>query len=138
MLLMEERADKLFVSGVYRGVEVRELLDLVQDSPRDLECCVALGYEADNTRGNALETADWIAKQSYGSIRLVTANYHMPRSMLEFKRVLPEIEIVAHPVFPETYHQEDWWHWPGSARLLISEYNKYLLALVLALFEGSL
>ena len=38
---------------------MRELLDLVQDSPRNLECCVALGYEADNTRGNALETAQW-------------------------------------------------------------------------------
>ncbi|HMB76843.1 MAG TPA: YdcF family protein [Kiloniellaceae bacterium] len=136
-LLSEGRAEKLFVSGVYRGIEVRELLDLVQDSPSNLECCVAIGYEADNTRGNALETADWIAEQGYGSLRLVTANYHMPRSLLEFRRVLPDIEIIAHPVFPETYHQEDWWRWPGSTRLLISEYDKYLLALLLALLESS-
>ena len=136
-LLTEGRADKLFVSGVYRGIEVRELLDLVQDSPSDLECCVALGYEADNTRGNALETADWIKAQNFESLRLVTASYHMPRSLLEFRRVMPKIAIVPHPVFPETYHQEDWWHWPGSTRLLLSEYNKYLFALLLAVLEGT-
>lgn len=137
-LLSEGRAGKLFVSGVYRGIEVRELLDLVQDSPTDLECCVAIGYEADNTRGNALETADWIGEQGYGSIRLVTAGYHMPRSLLEFRRVLPNIDIIAHPVFPENYHQEDWWRWPGSTRLLLSEYNKYLFALLFAVAERSM
>ena len=122
--------------GFTRGIEVRELLDLVQDSPRNLECCVALGYEADNTRGNALESAQWMGEQGYGSLRLVTASYHMPRSLLEFRRVLPEIEIIAHPVFSENYHQEDWWLWPGSARLLISEYNKYLIAQAHAILEG--
>ena len=135
-LLAQRRAKKLFISGVYRGVDVRELLVVSQRSPADLDCCIALGYEADSTRGNARETADWMRAQGLGSLRLVTAAYHMPRSLLEFRRAMPEIEIVPHPVFPEHLKQRDRWRWPGSASLIISEYNKYLVALARGLLGG--
>ena len=135
-LLAQRRAKKLFISGVYRGVDVRELLSVSQQSPADLDCCIALGYEADSTRGNARETADWMREQGLGSLRLVTAAYHMPRSLLEFRRAMPKIEIVPHPVFPEHVKQRDWWRWPGSASLIISEYNKYLVALARGLLDG--
>ncbi len=135
-LLAEKRAKKLFISGVYRGVDVQELLRISQRSPGDLECCIALGYEADSTRGNARETASWMREQGLRSLRLVTAAYHMPRSMLEFHRVLPGAEIVPHPVFPEHVKQRDWWPWPGSASLIVSEYNKYLVALARGPFDG--
>ncbi len=134
-LLSEEKASKLFVSGVYRGVDVRHLLDLSQHSPEDLSCCVILGYEADNTRGNAIETAAWMRDQGFTSLRLVTATYHMPRSLLEFRRTMPGIEIVPHPVFTETFKRDDWWMWPGSSSLLVTEYTKYLVARVRALFD---
>ena len=135
-LLAEKRAKKLFISGVYRGVDVQELLRISQRSPSDLECCIALGYEADSTRGNARETASWMREQSLRSLRLVTAAYHMPRSLLEFHRVLPGAEIVPHPVFPEHVKQRDWWRWPGSASLIASEYSKYLVALARGPFDG--
>src|SRR3546814_8105662 len=64
-LLSADKGRKLFVSGVYRGVDVRQLLDLSQHSPDDLSCCVVLGYEADNTRGNAVETAAWMKEQGF-------------------------------------------------------------------------
>ena len=136
-LLAQRRAKKLFISGVYRGVDVRELLSVSQQSPADLDCCIALGYEADSTRGNARETADWMREQGLGSLHLVTAAYHMPRSLLEFRRAMPEIEIVPHPVFPKHVKQRDWWRWPGSASLIIGEYNKYLVALARGLIEGT-
>jgi uncharacterized SAM-binding protein YcdF (DUF218 family) len=129
-LLASDMAEKLFVSGVYRGVDVQELLAISRATPEEIECCIALGYEADNTRGNALETARWLAGEGYRSIRLVTASYHMPRSLLEFQRLMPDVAIITHPVLSEHYRQDDWWLWPGSARLLISEYSKYLIALV--------
>ncbi len=135
-LLAEKRAKKLFISGVYRGVDVQELLRISQRSPSDLECCIALGYEADSTRGNARETASWMREQSLRSLRLVTAAYHMPRSLLEFRRVLPYAEIGPHPVFPEHVKQRDWWRWPGSASLIVSEYSKYLVALARGPFDG--
>ena len=134
-LLTADLAHKLFISGVYRGVEVRELLEISRSTPEELRCCIALGYEADNTRGNALESRRWLQEEGYNSLRLVTASYHMPRSLLEFRRAMPEVEIVPHPFVPGNYHQEDWWLWPGSARLLISEYHKYLVALLLSQFD---
>jgi uncharacterized SAM-binding protein YcdF (DUF218 family) len=135
-LLAARRAKKLFISGVYRGVDVQELLGVSQQSPADLDCCIALGYEADSTRGNARETADWMHEQGLRSLRLVTSAYHMPRSLLEFRRAMPEAEIVSHPVFPDHVKQRDWWRWPGSANLIISEYNKYLVALARGVFDG--
>lgn len=126
-LLAEGRGQKLFISGVYRGVDVDALLNLVREEPENLVCCIALGYRADNTRGNALETAKWLRENDFRSLRLVTASYHMPRSLLEFHRVMPDIVILPHPVFSDNFKQSDWWLWPGSAYLLASEYSKYLL-----------
>ena len=129
MLLAGKQAEKLFVSGVYRGVEVAELLELSKEAPQELECCVDLGYAAADTVGNARETARWMAGNGYSSLRLVTANYHMPRSLLEFRFVMPDARIVPHPVFPERVKVERWWQWPGTAFLIAREYTKYLLSL---------
>ncbi|MFO0995773.1 MAG: YdcF family protein [Alphaproteobacteria bacterium] len=127
--LGQDRAKKLFVSGVYRGVEVAKLLDLSTQAPERVECCIVLGHSADNTTGNARETAEWMSKEGYTSLRLVTAAYHMPRSLLEFRHAMPTVMIVPHPVFPESVKHSEWWRWPGTASLIISEYVKYLLVL---------
>lgn len=128
-LLEKGAADKLFVSGVYRGVDVEALLKVARRAPGHLECCIVLGYAADSTRGNAEETAAWVRKNHIRSIRLVTASYHMPRSLLEFRQLLPSgVTILPHPVFPEQFRQHDWWLWWGSGWLAISEYHKYVLA----------
>ena len=128
-LLERGAGRKLFVSGVYRGVDVQALLRAARRSPADVECCITLGYAADSTRGNAEETAAWIRREGYTSLRLVTASYHMPRSLYEFRRLLPpEVAIVPHPVFPASFFLNDWWRWHGSARLAVSEYHKYLFA----------
>ncbi|MGY9105140.1 MAG: YdcF family protein, partial [Alphaproteobacteria bacterium] len=46
-LLTKKQAKKLFVSGVHRGVDVRQLLRVSQRSPEAVECCISLGYDAD-------------------------------------------------------------------------------------------
>ncbi len=135
-LLAEGRADKLLVSGVYRGVDVRALLRLSQDAPEELACCIAVGYEADDTEGNAGETAAWMAEEGFSSLRLVTAAYHMPRSLLLFRAALPGAEIIPHPVFPQGFRQENWYLWPGSSALIVTEYSKYLVARLKLLWRG--
>ncbi len=137
-LLERGRADKLFVSGVYKGVDVSELLRVSQQAPGWLACCVTLGYEAETTYGNALESAQWVRRNRFGSVRLVTAAYHMPRSLLEFRARMPEVTIVPHPVFPDHVKQDEWWRWPGSAYLLVGEYGKYLVARLRAFAAGPL
>ena len=134
-LLREGKGRKLFVSGVNHQVDLDDLLGISGSAPEWALCCIVLGHEADNTLGNALETARWVRGQGFRSLRLVTAWYHMPRSLLEFDRALPEIDIVAHPVFPDQVKQEHWWARRGTAALLVSEYVKYLGALFRPLFE---
>jgi len=129
-LLTDNRASKLFVSGVHRGVDVQQLLKIVQRFPDALTCCIALGYDANNTEGNAKETAAWLKKEQYHSIRLVTSSYHMLRSSAEFRAEMPEIKIIEHPVFPKSFKSKNWWFWPGSTGLIVEEYNKYLIAYV--------
>ena len=77
-LLSAGRAKKLFVSGVYRGVDVAALLRLARQAPGDLECCIMLGYAADNTAGNAHETAAWMKDQGLKTTMesaMANANY---------------------------------------------------------------
>lgn len=128
-LLDAGRGRALFVSGVHRSVDVAELMRLARAEHPDLAGRIVLGYAADDTRGNAQETALWIRAEGFSSLRLVTAGYHMRRSLLEFHRAMPDITILAHPVFPDSVKSE-WWRWPGTASLLATEYTKYLAALL--------
>jgi uncharacterized SAM-binding protein YcdF (DUF218 family) len=134
-LLREGKGRKLFVSGVHQQVDLEDLLGFSGRMPDWALCCIVLGHDADNTLGNAQETAHWIRGQGFHSLRLVTAWYHMPRSLLEFDRAMPDIDIVAHPVFPDQVKQERWWAWRGTAVLLVNEYVKYLGALARPLIE---
>lgn len=129
-IMDEHRARKLFISGVYRGVDVAQILKLARRQGSDIDCCMVLGHDADDTRGNARETADWVHKEGFKSLRLVTSSYHMRRSLLEFRRTMPNIKIIPHPVFSPEFKANGWWNWPGTLQLVITEYCKYLVALM--------
>lgn len=135
-LLARGMAGKLFVSGVHRGVDAAELLHVAQQEPGRLECCIVIDYNADDTIGNARETARWVSAHGVGSIRLVTSAYHMPRSLLEFETALPDVRIVPHPVFPPNVKQDGWYRYPGTAALFAVEYTKFLLARLRLTIEG--
>jgi uncharacterized SAM-binding protein YcdF (DUF218 family) len=129
-LLDAHKGKKLFISGVHPGLTPEHLLG---DQPvsRELRaCCIALGYAAGSTFGNALETRAWMESEQYQSLRLVTANYHMPRSLLIFRKLMPDFAIIPHPIAPDDVKLGDWWQRPGTASLLAFEYNKYLLAVL--------
>ncbi|MBL6928575.1 MAG: YdcF family protein [Rhodospirillales bacterium] len=126
-LLSSDKAGKLFVSGVYRGIDVKTLLRMFRHTGADMEERVRIG-DATNTAGNAAETSDWIRRHDIRSIRLVTASYHMPRSLLEFRHAMSDIAIIPHPVFSDNVKQKKWWAWRGTTALIAGEFTKYLLA----------
>jgi len=126
-LLSEGLAGRLFVSGVHKGNDVRNLLDHSKRRPTDLQSRIVIG-NAINTIGNADETAAWSHRENVTSLRLVTGAYHMPRSLLEFTHAMPEVSLIPHPVFPERVKLENWWTYPGTAALITTEFNKFLLA----------
>jgi len=127
-LLAAGRAKKLFISGVNQRVDRYELLRALGPAAESAACCIVLGHEADNTLGNAQETAKWMREEGYNSLRLVTSWYHMHRSLLEFARAMPRIAIIPHPVFAHHLEPERWWKWHGAVLLVIGEYGKYLAA----------
>lgn len=129
-LLKAEAAGRLFVSGVGESLTLDGLLAQLNltDYPKALRSRVHLGHKASNTVQNAEETAEWCREEGIRSIRLVTASYHMKRSILEFQRVLPELQIIQHPVFPNAVKQGQWWKYPGTLLLMTREYTKFVIA----------
>jgi len=125
-LFVAGRAKKLFVSGVNQRVDRSELLRKFGPVGERAACCIVLGHEADNTFGNARETANWMQEEGYRSLRLVTSWYHMRRGLLEFGRAMPQVTIIADPVFVLHIDSERWWSWHGPLVLIVSEYDKYL------------
>ena len=125
-LLTQGDATRLFISGVDPGVTKTALLQNRKIDGPTLDCCITLGHNADNTFGNATETAHWMTPQGLTSLYIVTANYHMPRSLVEFRAALPEADLTPRVVHPSNVHLEDWWRWPGTIQLLAAEYTKYL------------
>jgi len=125
-LLDEGLAGRLFVSGVGERVKTGDLLPQARNLRPELRDNVTLGTAAANTPGNALETAAWAQSMNVHSIRLVTAAYHMRRSLLEFHAAMPGVAIVPHAVFPATV-KTDWWRWPGTASLIAREYTKFVI-----------
>jgi len=123
-LLNAKRADRLFVSGVFKGTSLKELQNREDVEIFDSEQ-VTLDKKSTNTVENAKETAEWIREREIHSIYLVTSNYHMPRSMVEFKYYCPELKIIPYPVYSDKVARLWWKNW-HSFSLLISEYNKFL------------
>jgi uncharacterized SAM-binding protein YcdF (DUF218 family) len=137
-LLEAGMAPRLLITGVADGVSLSQVIDGLgenRDAAPSSElqaCCITLGYQAGNTVGNAAESAAWVEANQVRSVRLVTANYHIQRSRLEFRRALPEIDLILNPVYPPEVQDGFWFVKPGILALLIGEYHKFVGAWVRA------
>ncbi len=115
--------ERLLISGVNTQASKGDLKKLVHGKKR-FDCCTDLGYAAENTFGNAKEAAAWTRFHHYKRVVLVTSRYHMPRSLLEFHDVMPDVAVIAYPVDPDSGRG-----FPSRMRnlkALHSEYWKYL------------
>jgi len=127
-LLKSGQGKKLFISGVHKNLTLESLFKPLS-IPQDLRaCCIVLGHLAGSTSGNAEETRTWLRGENYASMRLVTANYHMPRSLLLFRAAMPDVKIAPYPVTPDKVKLDEWWRHPGTIELLATEYGKYIVA----------
>ena len=131
-LLAAKRGKRLLVSGVNPATTDEELKKQFPDFARLSECCIDLGHEAQNTLGNAVETAAWAKKHGFKSLLVVTSAWHMPRALVQLERETEGIELNPYPVVTERMREQGWWSAPQTVRLLVFEYLKYLAALVRA------
>lgn len=137
-LLEDGLAKRVLVSGVNREASREDIRTVSKAVRRLYDCCVDLGFNAADTVGNARETAEWVKAMRYRSLIVVTADYHMPRAMLELKAVLRErrFHLQAYAVATPALKSKTWWRQPRSARLMVVEYCKYLAILARELVLG--
>jgi uncharacterized SAM-binding protein YcdF (DUF218 family) len=128
-LLAASKAKRVLITGVNRTTTTEELKDLASQGDQYFTCCVDIDKEARNTIDNATETSEWVALNRYNSIIVVTSNYHMPRALAELARAMPGVTLIPYAVVDNNVHLDPWWSYPGTTRLLLSEYLKYLPAL---------
>ncbi len=127
-LLREGRAGRLLLSGVNQAVTRGELKQAMGLTDTEFNCCVDIGWQAKDTVGNAEEIAAWARGQGIGSMLVVTDDYHIPRSLIELTRQMPEARFIAHPVasgqVPNLMGRLNAWRrWAG-------EFNKYVVSLI--------
>jgi uncharacterized SAM-binding protein YcdF (DUF218 family) len=128
-LLAQQKAKRLLITGVNRTTSTEALKQLASEGDQLFSCCVDIDKEARNTIDNATETSQWVAQHHYNSIIVVTSNYHMPRALAELGRAMPGVTLIPYSVVENNVHLDRWWTYPGTTKLLISEYLKYLPAL---------
>lgn len=128
-LLAQGKAKRLLITGVNRTTSTEELKQLASEGDQLFTCCVDIDKEARNTIDNATETSQWVARNRYQSIIVVTSNYHLPRALAELARVMPGVTLIPYAVVDNNVHLDRWWTYPGTTKLLLSEYLKYLPAL---------
>ncbi|MCX9148875.1 YdcF family protein [Erythrobacter sp. WG] len=119
------QAKKLLVSGVGSEVRPQEFAAEFGVSPREMACCVTLGYAAVDTRSNAAETAKWVAQNEVRSLRLVTTDWHMRRAAGELDRTLPASVTVIRDAVPS--HPD--------LKTLFLEYHKLLASRAAGLID---
>ena len=117
-MLRAGAAPRMLVTGVDAQVRPREFAAEYAVPARVMACCVTLGTGALDTRGNARETAEWVAARKLHSLRLVTSDWHMRRAALELGGTLPAGVSVLHDAVRT---QPSLW-------ILFIEYHKLLAA----------
>ena len=134
-LLDEGKAERLLISGVYEATTPKAIASQIEGSQKYFDCCIDLGKSALNTTGNAVEAAEWARGNGYKNLIVVTAAYHLPRSLVEFNHYMPDIKLIPYAVVPEQQMKpavsagDGQWLNTTRLSLMFSEYSKYLLAI---------
>jgi uncharacterized SAM-binding protein YcdF (DUF218 family) len=126
-LLAAKRGQRLLISGANRSTNAAEISRLHPEYASEVRCCVDFDRSL-NTLGNAIETRKWAHELKIRSLIVVTSGYHMPRAMAEIAHQLPDVTLIAFPVFSEKLRSEPWWSNATTARLIVSEYLKFVLS----------
>jgi uncharacterized SAM-binding protein YcdF (DUF218 family) len=135
-LLDKGYGSRLLISGVNERTSREEIARLNPGQRRLFDCCVDLDYRARNTIGNAVETRRWAQQHAFGSLIVVTSNYHMPRALLEIGHALPRARLTPFTVVVPSVNSGEWWQSPATARILVSEYVKFIAMWVRTKFES--
>ena len=121
---------KILVSGTGKGFTKLSLQNKL--SPdfdlKLIKCCVELDAISQNTYSNAKQTLKWSTKNNIKEFILITSNYHMPRSILEFKNKMPNIRILTYPIKPRKHEINNWLNSFETFSLIFYEFCKFIIS----------
>ncbi|MEO4000641.1 YdcF family protein [Mesorhizobium sp. CAU 1732] len=125
-LLQSGKGKRLLISGVHPSARMKDLQRVTGGDEKLFSCCIDIDRAALDTIGNAEESAKWVTSHAYGTVIVVTNNYHMPRSLLELKRMVGETVLLPYPVVNTPLDKGEWMKSGDALRVLFMEYTKYL------------
>jgi len=134
-LLAAKRGTRLLITGVNPGTTTADIAREIPNYKDLLARSVDLDYAALNTVGNATQARLWAVEHGFRSLIVVTSAYHMPRALAELEHQLPHAALIPYPVLSDRLRIEPWWSNGDTAKLVMSEYLKYLFANVRMQFE---
>jgi uncharacterized SAM-binding protein YcdF (DUF218 family) len=123
-LLSAHEAPLLLISGAGKGTYLGDFTKDDAAAATKYASAITLGHMAATTHDNGAETAAWAKAHNMRSLIVVTADYHMPRALLEIHRALPGVTLIPDPVRPPAMRDQ---LTGPTLRLLASEYSKYLV-----------
>ena len=121
---------KILVSGTGMGFTKSSLKKKLGPNFNSqlIQCCIDLDGVSKNTLTNASETFKWTNKNDIKEFILITSNYHMPRAILEFKNVMPNLKIYTYAITPKKHDIENWLSSYQTFSLVFTEYCKFIIA----------
>ncbi len=121
---------KILVSGTGLGFTKTSLKKKLGPNfnPKLIQCCIDLDSVSKNTFTNAIETYKWTRKNDIKEFILITSNYHMPRAILEFNNIMPNLNIYTYAIIPKKHNIENWLSSYKTFSLIFTEYCKYIVA----------
>ncbi|OUR76137.1 hypothetical protein A9Q83_15085 [Alphaproteobacteria bacterium 46_93_T64] len=134
-LLKNGAGKRILISGVNRQVSKETLRLALGESENVMSCCVDIGHIARDTVGNAYEASLWASENKFNSLIIVTSAYHMPRSLVEMNRQMPEKPLFALAAKNDALKLKKWWLSPSVSYVLAAEFNKYIFSLIRANLE---
>ena len=123
-LMSNNIKSRMLITGVAKGVKYSEIIKNNNLKKNRIE----LGYTAQSTLGNAIETTLWIEKYKVNDIILVTDSWHMQRALLLFNAIMPNIKISPHPIKSNNFNIIDYFKFDNRVFFIYQEHLKYIVS----------
>jgi len=126
LLKRGELSEKLFVSGVFSGSELRKKYALSEIDKKLFECCISFDNKATNTYQNVKEIKKWVEKNGMNEIFLISSYYHLPRVKILFEKKFPSLELNLVPVEENLFNTRYFLDFFFHIKVIFTEYIKIL------------
>lgn len=121
-----------FISGTNPKTTIQQIITHY-NIPESQQHNLIISSLSTSTAGNAIESKLLLQSIKATKVLLVTANYHMPRSLWHFQQHLPDIEFFPHPSFSDNVEDSTGKGW----YILYVEYLKMLRDIAIYYIYGT-